>query len=348
MATVNYIWDPLADSYLMETDGSGSTQAVYTVEPDLYGQVISQRRGGTSSYYHYDGLGSTRELTNSSETVSDTNMYDAWGVNRASSGATVNPFEYVGESGYDLDTDTDTTYVRARSYDAGIGRWLSVDPDTFVDSINEFVYVENRPLRFVDPTGTQNITAPASGPCKIEVECVKLLGIGGYGLAEHCGLKITTPNGTVIRYHVLGGIGAKCDIVNGQASLGGVSGSYYVRDTFVTGPSACKCIAANAARITAANLPYKAVPASSCWGGEPTCNSNYVTKCLLRHCGIESRIDNYWFKPVGWGHRMERCTSRKYIIGPFAVCCWCLNWESVDDAWCSPRNTPQVNADPTG
>jgi RHS repeat-associated protein len=162
MATVNYIWDPLADSYLMETDASGSTQAVYTVEPDLYGRVISQRRGVTSSYFHFDATGSTRDLTNSSDTVTDTNMYDAWGVNRESSGTTVNPFEYVGEMQYYFVSAIAAYHARRRSYRAYLGRWASEDPWRFVETANLYVYVENAPINGMDPSGTVSINAPMS------------------------------------------------------------------------------------------------------------------------------------------------------------------------------------------
>jgi RHS repeat-associated protein len=153
MATVNYIWDPLADSYLMETDGSGSTQAVYTVEPDLYGRVVSQRRGSAHSFYHFDGLGSARALTNSSETVTDTNMYDAWGVNRASSGTTVNPFNYVGEVGYYYVMELGSIAAHERLYVPGVGRWTSIDPLGRLNGLSIYNYVANNVVNFVDPSG---------------------------------------------------------------------------------------------------------------------------------------------------------------------------------------------------
>src|SRR5947208_2397070 len=100
MPVTNYIWDVENDNYLAETDDGGNTTAVYTNEPEPYGRLISQRRGNDTSYYHFDTLGSTRGLTNSSQVVTDTNIHDAWGVNVASSGTTVTPFRFIGEHGY--------------------------------------------------------------------------------------------------------------------------------------------------------------------------------------------------------------------------------------------------------
>ena len=138
MGVTNYLWNPVTDALISEYDETGTTTVTYTQEPVQYGSVISQRRGGQTSYYHYDGLGDTRELTNASEVVTDTNMYDAWGVNVASTGTTENPFKWRGRVGYYHDGGDDY-YVRARNYQPTIGRWLSADPLMFVDGANLYV-----------------------------------------------------------------------------------------------------------------------------------------------------------------------------------------------------------------
>ncbi len=153
MPVTNYVWDELSDNMLMETDELGATKAEYTNEPDEFGGLISQRRGGTTSYYHFDGQGSTRALTDSTETVTDTNIYDAWGVNVSTSGTTENPFRYAGEFGYYFDVELESHSVRRRRYEATIARWASVDPRRFVDGPNQYLYVENHPTNAVDPSG---------------------------------------------------------------------------------------------------------------------------------------------------------------------------------------------------
>ena len=67
MPVTNYIWDVASDNLLMETDASGATTAVYTNEPDVFGELVSQRRGGVTSYYHFDAQRSTRELTDANQ-----------------------------------------------------------------------------------------------------------------------------------------------------------------------------------------------------------------------------------------------------------------------------------------
>ena len=46
------IWD--FQNILLETDGSDATQVVYTLEPAGYGNLVSQRRGSTTSFYLFD------------------------------------------------------------------------------------------------------------------------------------------------------------------------------------------------------------------------------------------------------------------------------------------------------
>jgi hypothetical protein len=86
-----FVWDE--QNYLGETDGANDTQAVYTNEPRRYGNLISQRRGSTSHWFHFDAIGSTRELTTVGQVVSDTRMYDAWGTAVLSTGSSIIPLQ---------------------------------------------------------------------------------------------------------------------------------------------------------------------------------------------------------------------------------------------------------------
>ncbi|WP_423839002.1 RHS repeat-associated core domain-containing protein, partial [Symmachiella dynata] len=81
------------------------------------------------------------------------NLYDAWGVNVASSGTTENPFRYVGQLGYYFDAEASDYYIRARVYQPTIGRWLSVDPLGFTYLTHRYVYASNLPTTSVDSSG---------------------------------------------------------------------------------------------------------------------------------------------------------------------------------------------------
>jgi RHS repeat-associated protein len=146
------IWD--GENILLETDGADATQVVYTLEPAGYGNLVSQRRGSTSSYYLFDALGSTRKLTNSAGTVTDSYDFGAWGNTFQSTVTTVNVFRWVGELGYYYDLGRDAYSVRARHYSQKQARFLSVDPMVFVGSHwNLYEYAQSSPVIQVDPSG---------------------------------------------------------------------------------------------------------------------------------------------------------------------------------------------------
>ena len=138
---------------LLEQDGSDVTQVVYTLEPAGYGNLISQRRSSTTSFYLFDALGSTRMLTNSAGSSTDTYNFKAFGETYSSSGSTTNVFRWVGRLGYYYDLDRLAYYLRARPYSPKLARFLSYDPIGVAGGLNLFGYVECEPVGLADPTG---------------------------------------------------------------------------------------------------------------------------------------------------------------------------------------------------
>jgi len=162
--TTKFVWDSTTDAYLSELDGANAVQAVYTNEPQLYGSVVSQRRSSTSHWLHADALGTTRRLTSSTQTTTDSYLLDAWGNPITSSGTTVNPFRWVGRYGYYQDSSTGLVYVRARMYQPTVARWISLDPIRFAVSINLYLYALNSASMRVDPSGLICNNGPYCGP----------------------------------------------------------------------------------------------------------------------------------------------------------------------------------------
>lgn len=152
MPTTHYLWDFANDSYLMEMDGNSDTTAVYTNEPVQYGNLISQQRTGTTSYYHFDGQGSTRQITNQDEAVTDMYTHSGFGELVTASGLTINHFQFVGKVGYYFELENSQYYVRARTYDVAAGRWTSEDP-AGPTTTQQFVYSLNAPINRQDPSG---------------------------------------------------------------------------------------------------------------------------------------------------------------------------------------------------
>ncbi|MDA1055439.1 MAG: hypothetical protein O3C40_33995 [Planctomycetota bacterium] len=152
-----YIWDVVSDNVLMETDDAGATTAVYTQEPDLYGKLISQHRDGQSTYYHFDGLGSTRAVTDESQNVVETATYSAFGEIVAKTSSITNPFGYKGALGYYTDSTTGHIQARARTYALRLGRYLSQDRLRFILKKTDYAYASNSPINRSDPSGLADL-----------------------------------------------------------------------------------------------------------------------------------------------------------------------------------------------
>ena len=148
-----YYWDFDTDNVFLEEDENGNVIAAYTQEPELYGELIAQERDGQVRYYNFDGQGSTRELTDENGDVTDTFTYTAFGEEVKRTGATANPFRYKGAMGYYTNSDTNDCYVRARTYEPTIARWLSLDPLTLNDARNRYIYASNSPIDQNDASG---------------------------------------------------------------------------------------------------------------------------------------------------------------------------------------------------
>jgi RHS repeat-associated protein len=160
--TVKFLWD--WENILLETDATDVTQALYTIKPEYYGSVISQRRAGITRFLQFDGLGSTRQVTDGLAGVTDTYLYDAFGTIRVGTGSTIQPHRFIGRSGYYYDSDLVQYSVRARHYVPSLGRFLSIDPlanavATVIPQagfgIDFYVYVADNPVMYIDPSGLQ-------------------------------------------------------------------------------------------------------------------------------------------------------------------------------------------------
>ena len=149
--TRKYVWD--GQNLLIETDGDGTTVAQYTGALDTYGPIVSQRRSSTSRFFHPSVLGTIETLTGADAATTDTYVLGAWGVQRASTGSTVNPFRYIGALGYYTEPDLGVHYVRARWLRPATGSWLSVDP---VVTEPRYTYVDSIPTFWADPDGLWN------------------------------------------------------------------------------------------------------------------------------------------------------------------------------------------------
>jgi RHS repeat-associated protein len=102
--------------------------------------------------YHYDGVGNTVAITDSSETVVNSYDYSPFGMIISESEGFAQPFKFVGKLG--VMAEGDFYSMRARYYDPQVGRFISEDPLGFDGGdVNLYVYGRNNPLLVVDPWG---------------------------------------------------------------------------------------------------------------------------------------------------------------------------------------------------
>ena len=146
--TTSYVWDasPLLPETLTATTAGTTTRYLYG------GALLAQQDAGGFSYLHRDGLGSTRLVSDASGAAGAAVAYDAFGA--ITGGGQPSSFLYTGQQ---LDPESGLYYLRARTYDPAVGRFLQRDAvvgaanDT--QSLNRYAYCENDPVNVVDPSG---------------------------------------------------------------------------------------------------------------------------------------------------------------------------------------------------
>lgn len=159
--TVDYITDKNRDYAQVILEKQNNTPvASYSYGDDL----ISQNVNGTTSYFGYDGLGSTKFLTNQVGQITDSYQYDAYGEITDKTGNTDNIYLYTGEQ---FDRSLNQYYPRARYYDQGVGRFTQMDSWQGIASnpttLNKYLYANANPIMNIDPTGNFSLGGMMSG-----------------------------------------------------------------------------------------------------------------------------------------------------------------------------------------
>jgi RHS repeat-associated protein len=154
--TTNYELDVNTDLPVVLTEQTGTTITRYLYGLDLYAHQYANQFDSAYYYYHTDGLGSTRYLTDAKGTVTNTYRYDAFGASKKSLETTrqTSNFFFTGEQ---LDASTGLYYLRARYYSPTLGRFIQKDPFpgllTQTQTLNPYSYVVNNPVNLTDPSG---------------------------------------------------------------------------------------------------------------------------------------------------------------------------------------------------
>jgi RHS repeat-associated protein len=127
----------------------------------LYGDdLIKQTQAANDSYYLYDGLGSTRALSDSTGTVTDSYNYESFGSVLNQTGSTENDYLFTGEQ---YDSGLDNYYLRARYYDQNVGRFTQMDTwmgnNSDPVTLHKYLYANANPVNYTDPTGNFSLVS---------------------------------------------------------------------------------------------------------------------------------------------------------------------------------------------
>lgn len=141
-----YIYDA-SGNLLAQANGAGQISRYY-----IYGAGLAAMVQNNTYYvYHFDGTGHTVALTNANDVAVNKYTYSPYGKVQFQE-QIAQPFKYAGQVGIFTESDN-LLYMRARYYDAEVGRFISEDPAGFIDGPNLYAYVGGNPISFFDSTG---------------------------------------------------------------------------------------------------------------------------------------------------------------------------------------------------
>ncbi len=128
----------------------------------LYGnnidEALQMKKGGDTYYYHTNHLGSTMAITKPDGEIVERVEYDVFGGHYiVDSKNVIQLVSIIGNSllysSHEYNSEADLYYYRNRSLQPTIGRFLEKDPLIYVDGLNDYVYVMNNPVNWIDILG---------------------------------------------------------------------------------------------------------------------------------------------------------------------------------------------------
>jgi RHS repeat-associated protein len=190
-STTNYLWDPnnRLPQLALERNGGGSITRSFLLADD---RAVSMDANGSTHYFMRDALGSVVNLVGSDGHAEWTYSYEPFGeaptATQDDPGAQTSPLRFAGEQ---LDPQSTLYNLRARNYDTQTGRFLSQDPlprATGDPSVSTYLYADDQPTAFVDPSGMGKVWETKS--CPHWYSCV--LRWAGHEIERHPDVVVTT------------------------------------------------------------------------------------------------------------------------------------------------------------
>ncbi len=145
------------DQMVEEIANGITTSYVYGNEID---EILQITRGNEVYYYHTNHLGSTMAISEINGNLKERVEYDVYGQpsffdsleNSLAQSCIGNTILFTGR---EYDYETETYYFRARTQHPMIGRFMQKDPLMYIDGMNDYAYVGNNPLNYIDSWGLE-------------------------------------------------------------------------------------------------------------------------------------------------------------------------------------------------
>ncbi|MBI9019491.1 MAG: RHS repeat-associated core domain-containing protein [Phycisphaerae bacterium] len=140
-----YVYGNYIDETLLMAD---ATNEYYYAHDHLYSTAaLTDATGGVVERYEYEAYGQPTVYTNMSD-------WDTASPTTAAASNYGNPYMFTGRRVDTLDGgDLTLQYNRHRYYDYETGRWLSQDPQEYINGVNMYQYVASSPLGGLDCYG---------------------------------------------------------------------------------------------------------------------------------------------------------------------------------------------------
>lgn len=188
------------------------TKSLFSFKALHVDDLIMFMSSANTYYCHADQLGSIIAITSNSGVIKERVCYNPWGRPSFNNNNTNSDTSIIGNNflfaGRPYDYDCEIYNFRARNLNSNIGRFVQKDPLLFYDGHNDYAYVHNSPIVYVDPLGL--FGCEWAGDYADKGAELGMMGLGaiGMGIGAGAGFFYFGPMGAVGGAALGGAIGA--------------------------------------------------------------------------------------------------------------------------------------------